>query len=214
MSTLFLPETPKEKERDDLKLINTFSKGTNEKNLSLFEETDLLIKIQNSKSENYEEHLDYLGSDDRLLVNDCLNRTPVKKRYNKEYSFTQSNKLLTTPKKYFGEDILNTVPKNMVMFTNYVDKSLSNKRCNTKLNNTWQKSKFRRSLIRMKSACNKQCKFCNPEFSCTNISIKSVKKNLEEWFIYLFNALYDFIIYQLPLALIFYSFAIYLLSCL
>ncbi|KAH8584264.1 uncharacterized protein ELE39_002358 [Cryptosporidium sp. chipmunk genotype I] len=211
MNTLFLSKTPKEQKRDDLNLINTLSKDGTKKNLSFLEETNLLIKIQNAKIENYEEHLDYIESENQSFLNGCLNGTPIRKRY-KEHSFSQSNKLLTTPKKYFGEDILNTVPKNTVIFTNSVDRSSLNKQSNIILGNTSQKTKIRCSMIKIKPPCNNQNRSFKPEFSCTNISMKSTNKNFKKWFIYLFNTFYDFVIYQLPLALILYSFALYLLS--
>ncbi|OII73104.1 uncharacterized protein cubi_02335 [Cryptosporidium ubiquitum] len=213
MNTIFLPETPKEQKGNNLELINLVSENAIEKNFSLTEETNLLLKIQNTESEIFKEHLDYIESDNQFLLNDCLKGTPIRKRCDKERSFTQSNKLLITPKKYFGEDILNTVPKNMGRFVNSLERLSIDKKNNITLSNTPQKKEMRYSMIKLKpSIFNNQNKFCQTESSCPHISVRLAKESSKKWFLNFFNTIYEFLIYQLPLALIFYSFALFLIS--
>lgn len=215
METIFLPETPKEQKRDDLKLIEVTSKGVIENKSPSIEETNLLLKIQNAEKEIFEEYMDYVESENQFLLNDCLKGTPIRKISDKERLLTQSNKLLITPKKYFGEDILNTVPKNLGRFINSVDRTPLDKKSNMKLINTPQKRKMRCSMIKTKpSICNYQDKFCQQEFPYEHVSVKLVEKSPKKWSINIFDIIYDFLIYQLPLALILYSFALYLINCL
>lgn len=217
MSTLFLPETPKGLKKDDIELKNVISKGMVKKKLLSIEEADLLLKIQNSENDILEEGSDYLKQEEDQSSDDCLKRTPIRKRCDREQVLTKSNKLLTTPKKYFGEDILNSVPKNVGRFRNSVDRSSLYRHNNTILTGTPHERKIKRHIIETKkSLCNRTSNNNKLEFSCIsrNVSTKLDLKNLKELCTDFFCMIYDFLIYQLPFALIAYSFSLYLISCL
>lgn len=215
MSTLFLPETPKELKKRDIELKNVMSKGVVGEKLLSIEETNLLLKLQNSENEILEESLDYLEPGGSQYSDDFFKGTPIRKRYDKEQAFTKSSRILATPKKYFGEDILSSVPKNMGRFRSSVDR-LSLDRYNMVSTGAPYERKMKRHIIEIKPLCNSPGKYNPIEFSriSRNVSTRLDWKNLKELCTDFFCMIYDFLIYQLPFALIAYSFSLYLLSSL
>ncbi|KAJ1614750.1 transmembrane domain-containing protein [Cryptosporidium canis] len=85
------------------------------------EESSLLLKIQKFENKIPGEKLESPKIERGKSLDIFLYGTPIRKRRDIECISKKSNRLLSTPKKYFGEDILNSVPRNIGRFKNYTN---------------------------------------------------------------------------------------------
>ncbi|KAK6588104.1 hypothetical protein RS030_71027 [Cryptosporidium xiaoi] len=199
---LFLPESPEQYEKRK----NDISDNTCEFTSPPRSEVDFLLKLQNTEDKIINAEPQYFKFKSNNL-DENLSVTPVRNTGPK-YGLKRTrirNETHLTPKIYFNEDVINTVPKTVGIFTHSVRKQYNDDSENIHTKVEYSKGSQKQNIqtkVRSKIYCNK-CKHLIKEKSMMN----KTRGMLSSLFVFFC----DFLLCQLPSTLILYSLALFLL---
>ena len=173
------------------------------------DEIDFLLKLQKTEDRIVDAENKYSKFESDYSDVDYFNITPVKSvNFDTGFNFTKiGNKgYLPTPKKYFNEDILNTVPKTVSRFPCYVDNQHIKESACLSISRPKYSREYKRCEIK---------KIQETAYCCRcrhSIKEKSRAKKIKDLLTSILVFISEFFLYQLPSTLILYSLALFLIT--
>ncbi|KAF7459383.1 16S rRNA (uracil(1498)-N(3))-methyltransferase [Cryptosporidium felis] len=210
MDTSFLSSTS----RDPINYgtpINTMSVDIPNDGIELCEDANLFLRLQNTKNGLLEESNE-VKETENAIYNGYTDKTPMRKKVvDKESWKIYGDERFVTPKRYFNEDVLSTVPKNKgriisngdYLFLNENKSKVPVERITANRENVLQ---FLEEAIPNRISY-------HPKGSGEKPGSRSlITGGLKKIIIFFFSAACNFFFFQLPIALILYSISLYLLQ--